>query len=177
LALVLAVAVTLMRHGLVQAEVVLMAALVGSFAGWLVAMRVTMIQIPAMVAFRHGAGGVAAFLVALVELMWILADAAAIGRISGIIGLIMGAGTFSGSMIASGKLAKKLKQTPVVLPKHNTVLLGTVGWPPRWGRPLSTPQIRATRMFSWRRRIFHMISFLKWKKSTGIFPKQMWRWL
>ena len=47
LALALAVAVTLMRHGLVQTEVVLIAALVGSFAGWLVAMRVTMIQIPA----------------------------------------------------------------------------------------------------------------------------------
>jgi NAD(P) transhydrogenase subunit beta len=127
LALALAVAVTLMRHGLVQAEVVLMAALVGSFAGWLVAMRVTMIQIPAMVAFQHGAGGVAAFLVALVELMRISADAAAVGRISGIIGLIIGAGTFSGSMIAGGKLAKKLRQTPVVLPKHNMVLLGTVG--------------------------------------------------
>ncbi|HDR14966.1 MAG TPA: NAD(P)(+) transhydrogenase (Re/Si-specific) subunit beta, partial [Desulfobacteraceae bacterium] len=125
LALVLAVSVTLMRHGLVQAEVVLMAALVGSFAGWFVAMRVTMIQIPAMVAFQHGAGGVAAFLVALVELMRISADAAAVGRISGIIGLVIGAGTFSGSMIAGGKLAKKLSQTPVVLPRHNLVLLGT----------------------------------------------------
>jgi len=126
LALALAVAVTLMRHGLVQTEVVLIAALVGAFAGWLVAMRVTMIQIPAMVAFQHGAGGVAAFLVALVELMRISADAAAIGRISGIIGLLIGAGTFSGSMIASGKLAKKLRQTPVVLPRHNTILLGTL---------------------------------------------------
>jgi NAD(P) transhydrogenase subunit beta len=126
LALALAVAVTLMRHGLVQAEVVLFAALFGSLAGWLVAMRVTMIQIPAMIAFQHGAGGVAAFLVALVELMRISADAAAVGRISGIIGILIGAGTFSGSMIASGKLAKKLRQTPVVLPQHNLLLLGTV---------------------------------------------------
>ncbi len=126
LALGLAVAVTLMRHGLVQVEVVLIAALFGSFAGWLVAVRVTMIQIPAMVAFQHGAGGVAAFLVALVELMRVSADAAAIGRISGIIGLLIGAGTFSGSMIAGGKLAKKLRQTPVVLPKHNKILLATV---------------------------------------------------
>ena len=128
LALALAVSVTLMRHGLVKPEVVLAAALLGSFAGWFVAMRVTMIQIPAMVAFQHGAGGVAAFLVALVELMRLSADATAVGQISGIVGLVIGAATFSGSMIASGKLAKKLKQTPSVMPRHNLVLLAVAAF-------------------------------------------------
>ena len=67
-ALLMAVAVVLWRHRILQPELVLIALLAGSVAGWMVAMRVSMIQIPAMVAFQHGAGGVAAFLVSFVEL-------------------------------------------------------------------------------------------------------------
>jgi len=43
-------------------------------------------------------------------------------EIAALLGLIVGAGTFSGSLVASGKLANRLRQTPVVLPGHNTIL-------------------------------------------------------
>jgi NAD(P) transhydrogenase subunit beta len=82
-----------------------------------------MIQIPAMVAFQHGAGGVAAFLVSFVELTRDSAEVlSTVGEISGILGLIIGAATFSGSMVASGKLSERLRQTPVIFRRHNLIL-------------------------------------------------------
>jgi len=123
-ALLMAVAVVLWRHRILQPELVLIALLAGSLVGWMVAMRVNMIQIPAMVAFQHGAGGVAAFLVSFVELT--RGAEPGMAKISGLLGLIIGAVTFSGSLIAAGKLADLIKQPPVVLPKHSWLIIGLV---------------------------------------------------
>lgn len=49
-----------------------------------------------------------------------------LGKISGVLGLVIGAATFSGSIIASGKLANKLNQKPTILPRHSLLLLGLV---------------------------------------------------
>lgn len=111
---------THMIHGLSWLVVAL---LIGGTVGIVVAARVTMIQIPAMVAFQHGAGGVAACTVALVELTRSHAEMTALGEVSGYLGLVIGAATFSGSMLASAKLAAKIRQTPTILPNHNVVLL------------------------------------------------------
>lgn len=101
------------------------ALIIGLASGWIVAMAVDMIQIPAMVAFQHGAGGMAVFLISYVELTRsAAASLSALGRMSGLLGLVIGAATFSGSLIASGKLANKLNQKPVVLPRHSTLLFG-----------------------------------------------------
>jgi NAD(P) transhydrogenase subunit beta len=82
-----------------------------------------MIQIPAMVAFQHGAGGIAAFLVSLLELTRGLPELSFINQLSGILGLSIGSLTFSGSMIASAKLANKMRQTPQILPRHTQLVL------------------------------------------------------
>jgi NAD/NADP transhydrogenase beta subunit len=124
--LALAMGVIAHRYAILRPEVVVASLLVGSLAGLLIAMRVKMIQIPSMVAFQHGAGGVAAFLVAYVELIRGMATVPLIGKISGVTGLIVGAATFSGSMIASAKLAGRIKQTPTVFRAHNPALLGIV---------------------------------------------------
>ena len=123
LALALAIAVTLFRYGILSPEFVIGALLVGSIAGWLISAWVNMIQVPSMVAFQHGAGGVAAFLVAFVELTRTVPPLSMTGKISGLVGFVVGAATFSGSMIASAKLANKLKQTPVALSYHNLLIL------------------------------------------------------
>jgi NAD(P) transhydrogenase subunit beta len=122
LALAFAMVVTLYRYGLVDPAVVIVALLAGSAVGWIVAMRVNMIQIPSMVAFQHGAGGVAAFLVSFIELTRVAVPLTFIGKVSAVVGLIVGAATFSGSMLASAKLANKIKQTPTVFPSHNLIL-------------------------------------------------------
>jgi NAD(P) transhydrogenase subunit beta len=123
LALLAAFLLVLYRYKILAPGIVLMALLAGSAVGVIVAMQVNMIQIPAMVAFQHGAGGIAAFLVSLVELSRSTADLTSFGKISGVLGLIIGAATFSGSMIASAKLANKINQKPIVLPQHSILLL------------------------------------------------------
>jgi len=79
-----------------------------------------------MVAFQHGAGGVAAFLVALVELTRTTHALNLVSEISGVLGLAIGSLTFSGSMIASAKLANKMRQAPQVLASHNRLVLANV---------------------------------------------------
>jgi H+-translocating NAD(P) transhydrogenase subunit beta len=101
---------------------VLLALLIGSTLGTMVANRVTMIQIPAMVAFQHGAGGVAAFLVSYLELTRQGESEVVVGVFSGLAGLVLGAATFSGSMLAGGKLANMIRQTPTHLKDHNRIL-------------------------------------------------------
>lgn len=119
LALFLAFILVLYRHGIVDITTVVIALLVGAIAGIALARTVSMIQVPAMVAFQHGAGGIAAFLVSLVELSRTTHALSLVSEISGVLGLAIGSLTFSGSMIASAKLAGKMVQAPQVLTHHN----------------------------------------------------------
>ncbi|MFO7461101.1 MAG: NAD(P)(+) transhydrogenase (Re/Si-specific) subunit beta [Desulfatiglandales bacterium] len=114
----------LLRNPFEEPALIGVAVVLGGGAGWLVARAVNMIQIPAMVAFQHGAGGIAAFLISFVELIRAAsAPTPAVGEVSGFLGLVLGASTFSGSMVASGKLANLLNQKPVVLRGHSLWLL------------------------------------------------------
>ena len=126
-ALLCALILVLFRHGVIDVGTVVVSLLVGSVAGYAVAKSVGMIQIPAMVAFQHGAGGVAAFLVALVELTRTAHTLTLVGEISGVLGLTIGSLTFSGSMVASAKLANRIRQTPQILPSHNLLMLLNIG--------------------------------------------------
>ncbi len=126
LALALAAAVVMTRYPITGISFILPAVLIGGTVGWLVAARVSMVQIPAMVAFQHGMGGIAATFVSLVELSRRAGEAPPINAASAVLGLIVGAATFSGSMVAAGKLSGRLKQTPVVLPHHDLILAALV---------------------------------------------------
>jgi NAD(P) transhydrogenase subunit beta len=122
-ALACAAGLVVYRNGIQYPAVVLVCLLVGSAAGYWVAKKITMIQIPAMVAFQHGAGGVAAFCLSLAELMRGSHQLGTMNEISGLLGLAIGALTFSGSMIAAGKLSNTLGQTPRTLPKHTWIVM------------------------------------------------------
>jgi len=122
-ALACAAALIIYRNGTMYPNIVLVSLVMGSAAGYWVAKRVTMIQIPAMVAFQHGAGGVAAFFLSLAELMRGSQQLGMMNEISGLLGLAIGSLTFSGSMIAGGKLSNKLRQTPQILPRHTLLVM------------------------------------------------------
>lgn len=122
LALVCALAAVLWSNPVLDPAPVLLALALGGAVGTLVAVRVNMLQIPAMVAFQHGAGGVAAFVTSFVELTREPTEPLTVVQLSGILGIVIGAATFSGSMVASAKLANAMRQTPIVLFRHNAVL-------------------------------------------------------
>ena len=88
-----------------------------------------MIQMPQMVALLNGFGGGASALVALVEIFERYQGMTFSGRLSSQLALVVGAITLSGSLIAAGKLDRRISQQPVILIHHNwisnTVLLIT----------------------------------------------------
>ncbi|KAB2888691.1 MAG: NAD(P)(+) transhydrogenase (Re/Si-specific) subunit beta [Desulfobulbaceae bacterium] len=122
--LLLAVVLVLTRHDISGPGVVVLAALIGAVPGIALARAVSMIQIPAMIAFQHGAGGIAAFLVSFVELTRpAAASMLPVNEVSGVLGLAVGSLTFSGSMIASAKLAGRMQQAPRVLSRHTLLVV------------------------------------------------------
>ncbi len=122
-AMVLAAAIVLFRHPPQHPYILAGALFIGSLTGVWVVTRINMLQIPSMVAFQNGAGGLASFLIAFVQLMRGAESLELVNEISGLLGLVMGAFTFSGSMIAAGKLDNRLPQTPVHLRQHTLILV------------------------------------------------------
>jgi NAD(P) transhydrogenase subunit beta len=106
LALLAAMGLVVARHGLDRPGLVLGALAAGAGLGLAAALRVTMTQIPAMIAFQHGAGGLAALLISLLEL-WRAQEAALSGAqaLAGLLGLVIGSATFTGSLLAAGRLS------------------------------------------------------------------------
>lgn len=125
-AMLCAVGIVLHRSPVSEPVIVTAALLIGAVLAWATAMRLNMIHIPAMVAFQNGAGGAAACIVSVVVLTRSADQTATTGILFGLLGIVTGAATFSGSMIATGKLANLLKQTPVIFPKHDALLVGLI---------------------------------------------------
>ncbi len=120
IAMMCGVLVVFFHDGLAYPALVLPLLIAGAVAGWIVAAKVTMIHIPGMVAFQNGAGGAAALLVSFIELWRGGAEGlATISKVSGLLGVIIGAGTFSGSMIASAKLMGIMNPKPAILKFHD----------------------------------------------------------
>ncbi len=126
-ALAVALGVVLCRHAIQAPWLVAGALAAGGLVGLGVAWRVNMLQIPAMVALQHGAGAVAALLVAWIELLRHAGTLPASARASGLIGAVLGAGTFTASMIASAKLANWMRATPTVFRRHGLLTAGLLG--------------------------------------------------
>jgi NAD(P) transhydrogenase subunit beta len=123
LALAAAIFLVLYRHGVSHPWAVALSASAGALVGVYVAVRVNMTGIPAMVALQHGMGAIAAVLVSAVELGAPGTGLSTSAKVSGLFGLILGAATFSASMLAAAKLANRIKQAPTRVARHNLLLL------------------------------------------------------
>ena len=77
---------------------------IGGLAGLLIARRVPMTAMPETVALFNGCGGMASLLVALAVALFQSSGAGVVELISIVISLVVGAITFSGSLVAMGKL-------------------------------------------------------------------------
>ena len=121
----LAVVVVLFSGHLHHVGWILACVAVGSVVGAVTARRVAMTAMPQLVAIFNGVGGGAASTVALIELpdakVHSLAVAAALFTV------LVGAISFSGSMVTFAKLQELMTTRPVVLPLQPVVTALTVG--------------------------------------------------
>ena len=119
---VLACVVTFLAYdmgGALNLLLILLAVALGTVGGVLGAQRVQMTQMPQLVALFNGVGGGAAALVALLE----LDELAAAGAQAGLVALVataftvlVGAVSFSGSLVTFAKLQELMTTRPVVFP-------------------------------------------------------------
>ena len=100
---------------------------VGTIIGFVMAKRVKMTAMPQMVSFFNGMGGACAAVIGIVEYSHIEEGVYSDGMMNGpvftmLAGLIIGAVSFSGSMVAYGKLEGKIKD--IVLPGSTYINIG-----------------------------------------------------
>ncbi len=147
LGMTLAILVTVVQLGILPVSVAVVGMVVGAVIGFVMATQVQMTQMPQMVGLFNGFGGIASVLVAGAETFAGFPGATNLGEASfaaGITGLI-GAVTFTGSLVAAGKLQElKIFWNPWSFPGQqlaNALLLAAclalavmmpvagVGWP------------------------------------------------
>jgi len=111
-----------------QYTVLLVALLIGGSIGLFAARRVQMTQMPELVAILHSLVGVAAVAVGYVNFMdpvhHLVGVELTIHDIETYLGILIGAVTFSGSVIAFGKLSGRISGNPLALPARHWLNLG-----------------------------------------------------
>ena len=106
------------------------ALIVGGAIGLLLARRVRMTQMPELVAILHSLVGLAAVLVGFASALdpnsYYVGAELTVHNIEIFLGILIGAVTFSGSVIAFGKLSGKIGGKPLILPARHWLNLAVV---------------------------------------------------
>ncbi|MDH3648256.1 MAG: NAD(P)(+) transhydrogenase (Re/Si-specific) subunit beta [Saprospiraceae bacterium] len=98
--------------------------IIGGIAGWLAAKRIKMTAMPQMVSVFNGLGGACAGVLAMAELIKYYDGSVFMqtGQLGiALFALLVGSVSFTGSMLAFGKLEGLVKDKNVILPKHNVI--------------------------------------------------------
>jgi NAD(P) transhydrogenase subunit beta len=128
--MVIAVVTTLLNPGILGYELILLGLAIGGAIGTVIALRIQMAAMPQLVAAFHSLVGLAAVLVAAAA--FYSPEAYGIGTAGQIklaslvemtIGVVIGAMTFSGSIVAFAKLQELVSGNPVVFPGQHLVNL------------------------------------------------------
>ncbi len=120
--MLIAVVVTLLDSQVVTFATILGGLVVGGAIGALLARRVEMTDMPQLVAAFNGFGGAASALVAVAELARASDETLATRTLVSIgLSTVIGAVTFTGSLVAFGKLQGLLSGSPVVLPFQKAI--------------------------------------------------------
>jgi H+-translocating NAD(P) transhydrogenase subunit beta len=118
----LALAGTFLLPGMGHFGLILTAIAIGTVPGWLLAKRVKMTAMPQMVSLFNGMGGACALVISLGEWM---GESAATGEYGQafpmLLGIVFGSVSFTGSLVAFGKLQGIITEKPVRWPFQKTI--------------------------------------------------------
>ncbi|WP_238550625.1 NAD(P)(+) transhydrogenase (Re/Si-specific) subunit beta [Blastomonas sp. AAP53] len=130
----IAVITTLITHDIANIVEIIAAIAIGGVAGFVIARKIKMTDMPQLVAAFHSLVGLAAVLVALAA--WLNPEAfgildatgqiLAVSRVEMGLGVAIGAITFSGSVIAFLKLNGNMSGSPIMLPGRHVINLGVL---------------------------------------------------
>jgi H+-translocating NAD(P) transhydrogenase subunit beta len=103
------------------AVIILIGVVIGAAVGTIGARQVKMTQIPQMVALFNGAGGGAAALVAVAELIKFGSHPSLTEGLPSVFSIVIGSVSFAGSLIAFAKLQELMTGTPITYPGQQLV--------------------------------------------------------
>ncbi len=125
--LIIAVVATILSDQVTAYVVLIIAMLVGGTAGAFVAARVQMTEMPELVAILHSFVGLAAVLIGFATYLdpahALFGIEKSIHEVEIFIGILIGAVTFTGSVIAFGKLRGMIDGKPLLLPARHLINL------------------------------------------------------
>ncbi|GJM36449.1 MAG: NAD(P) transhydrogenase subunit beta [Saprospiraceae bacterium] len=101
--------------------------LLGGIIGWVAAKKVQMTAMPQMVSIFNGLGGACAVVLAMVELVHYYGGTQAMSAgqlFIVLLALLIGGVSFTGSMLAYGKLEGLVNDKKVTFPRHNILNIG-----------------------------------------------------
>jgi len=113
-AMLIAIIVTLTKNEILDFTFIITGLIIGSTIGVIIARKIHMTAMPQMVALFNGLGGGASALVALAEYYRPTGELRLDVIISMVVSLFIGAVTFTGSLVAFGKLQGLVRPAPVV---------------------------------------------------------------
>ena len=112
LAMVIAIGVTLFNKEILSFQLILIAAAVGAVIGAIAAQKVEMTSMPEMVALFNGSGGIASLMVGWAALYNL--GNTTFTDVTILLSIVIGGMTFSGSILAWGKLSEVMTSAAVV---------------------------------------------------------------
>ena len=121
-AMAIAVVITMMSPAMHNVGLILTAVFLGAVVAWVSGRRVEMTDMPQMVAIYNGMGGGAAATIAAIELMRGHIESTGLVTLT-VIGGLIGAVAFSGSMIAFSKLQGIISGRPINFPAQQALNL------------------------------------------------------
>lgn len=117
--MLIAILATLLSKGM-EFQWILFGLAVGSIIGVWIALRVSMNAMPQMVALLNGSGGLASLLVGWAEYHY-HPHSSTLTTVSTYLAVLIGAVTFTGSIVAWAKLEEKISGKPIQFPGQNLV--------------------------------------------------------
>ncbi|WP_028308990.1 NAD(P)(+) transhydrogenase (Re/Si-specific) subunit beta [Desulfitibacter alkalitolerans] len=111
----------LVYNDIVAVPLIWIAIAIGGSIGYFLSVKVSMLQLPQMVAFFNGMGGGAAALIALVKIFESYMALGWFYLFTSLTALVIGCLTFSGSMVAALKLDNRISQKSISIPGHSTI--------------------------------------------------------
>jgi H+-translocating NAD(P) transhydrogenase subunit beta len=128
LGMAIAIFATILSDAVTSYSILFGALAIGGGIGLFAAKKVAMTQMPELVAIMHSLVGLAAVLVGYANFMdpsnGLTGAEKSIHEVEIYLGVLIGAVTFSGSVIAFGKLSEKISGKPLLLPARHWLNLG-----------------------------------------------------
>ncbi|MGR9014843.1 MAG: Re/Si-specific NAD(P)(+) transhydrogenase subunit beta [Gammaproteobacteria bacterium] len=128
LGMAIAIIATALSASVTSYVVLIIALLIGGTIGVKAALKVEMTQMPELVAIMHSLVGMAAVLVGYANFMDDSLSLSGVEKniheVEIYVGILIGAVTFSGSVIAFGKLSERISGKPMLLPARHWLNLG-----------------------------------------------------